>query len=315
MDLRQLTYFVHVLEAGSFTRAAEVLHMAQPALSQQIQKLEEELGQKLLLRHSRGVVVTEAGARFLRHVTSILRSVDAARQDMRLFHGEARQEIKLGIPRSLGTAIAVELRHAWVDRLPEMSLSLVEFMNTHLVEWLLTGRLDLALSYAPDDAQRLRCLPVLRESFCLVGPASLGQAGHLGEISLAESADKNLILPSSFHDNRKVIDAAADYCGVRLKVAHEIDSVELSLALIDAGIGYSIQPFLSVQHLLATRRLALWHIVQPEITRRLQIAYASEQPLSREMPRVLEELRLYLRQFLDRVASPLITAELEDDPA
>ncbi len=310
MDLRQLTYFLNVLEAGSFTRAAETLHMAQPALSQQVQKLEDELGQKLLLRHSRGVTATEAGARFLGHVRFILHSVDAARQDIRQFSGQEIGQIRLGIPRSLSTPFAIGLKRSWSHQWEDVSLCLVEYMNTHLAEWLLAGRLDLALTYAPEDMHRLQCEPVLQERFCLVGPATGGKGGHLGQTNFRDLPATPLILPSSFHDNRKLIDAAAEYSSVRLSIAHEIDSVDLTIGMVEAGQGYTVQPFLAIQHLLAAGRISAWHIVQPEVTRRLHIAHSKQSRVSPKQARAHYELRRYLRSVLDDIASPLVEVEL-----
>jgi LysR family nitrogen assimilation transcriptional regulator len=311
LDVRQLTYFLKVIEAGSFTRAAEILHMAQPALSQQVQKLENELGQRLLVRHSRGVTATEAGNRLLGHARFILQSVDAARQDVRQFSGEAIRQIRLGIPRSLSAQFAIGLERSWSRQWGEVTLCLVEFMNSHLAEWLLTGRLDLALTYAAEDQERIQCEPILQESFCLAGPRGTGPGDRrLSETSFQRLPATPLILPSTSHDNRKLIDAAAEYCNARLSISHEIDSLEVTLGMVEAGLGYTVQPFLAIQHLLAAGRISAWHIVQPEVRRRLHIAHSRHSLLSPNLARALDELRRYLRSVLSEIASPLVEVEL-----
>jgi LysR family nitrogen assimilation transcriptional regulator len=99
IDLRQLSYFIAVVEAKSVTAAAEVLHIAQPALSQHMQRLEQELGQQLLVRHSRGIEPTDAGFRLLDHARAILKSVETATHDVRHFREEQRGTVSLGMQR------------------------------------------------------------------------------------------------------------------------------------------------------------------------------------------------------------------------
>src|SRR5258708_32768874 len=100
MELRQLRYFVTAIEAGTLTKAAEILSVAQPAVSQQILKLEEELGEQLLMRHSRGVEPTEAGARLLSHASAIPRQLDVAQQEMDELQGEPACRGTHGTPRA-----------------------------------------------------------------------------------------------------------------------------------------------------------------------------------------------------------------------
>src|SRR5829696_8751827 len=109
MELRQLSYFVGVSRAGSFSKAAAMLHVAQPALSRQVALLERELNVRLLTRNGRGVVPTSAGREFLTHATTILGSIENAKRELRLLTGAVSAEIKIGVPLTVSRLATSEL--------------------------------------------------------------------------------------------------------------------------------------------------------------------------------------------------------------
>src|SRR5215469_10683899 len=122
MDFRQLKYFAVVAEAKSFTRAAELLRLAQPALSNQMQKLEEDLQEQLLIRHSRGIELTDAGRRLLGHARTILHQLDVAREDVHGAREEPEGLVRVGMSRSVAEMLAVELIREAACRAPGVSI-------------------------------------------------------------------------------------------------------------------------------------------------------------------------------------------------
>jgi LysR family transcriptional regulator, nitrogen assimilation regulatory protein len=147
MDLRQLKYFVQIAESGNFSRAAEVLRIAQPSLSQQIKQLEEELGAQLLIRHARGVTVTEQGQQFYDHARRILEEVDHAKDNVRSQTVAPSGRISVGLPTSACRGLSLPLFDVMAARLPNVTLHLVEAMTGFLDELIQAGRLDVALLY------------------------------------------------------------------------------------------------------------------------------------------------------------------------
>ncbi|MGB7885666.1 MAG: LysR family transcriptional regulator, partial [Xanthobacteraceae bacterium] len=137
MDFRQLKYFTMVAEAKSFTRAAELLRLAQPALSNQMLKLEEELQEQLFIRHSRGIELTGAGRRLLSHARTILHQVDVAMEDVRGARDEPEGLVRVGMPRSMGEILAVKLLQEAQRRAPAMSVRIVEHFSESLYVLLL----------------------------------------------------------------------------------------------------------------------------------------------------------------------------------
>ena len=179
MDLKQLEYFRHVAELGSFTRAASFLSVVQPALSRQVRQLEVELGQNLFDRNGRGVVLTRAGTRLLEHTRGILMQVGRARQELEDQRNGDSGHFVLGLPPSLGRSVTVPLVKAFGRLLPNARLATVEGLSAYMLEWLHVGRVDCALVYnAPAVAQSGSPAPARRSavSHC----AARGQAGAQG---------------------------------------------------------------------------------------------------------------------------------------
>src|SRR3954469_11053805 len=151
MELRQLRYFVSIVDHGSLSRAALVLHVAQPALTQQLRQLEEELGAQLLHRSAQGVLSTDAGKVFYEHAQAILKQVGDARSAVTQSTTRPSGSVTLGLPHSISGALALPLLLAVRERFPEITLQLTEELSGSLAEQLKAGRINLAVLF--DDGQ------------------------------------------------------------------------------------------------------------------------------------------------------------------
>jgi LysR family transcriptional regulator, nitrogen assimilation regulatory protein len=317
IDVRQLTYFIAVVEAKSFTAAAEVLFIAQPALSQHLQRLEEEVGHQLLIRHSRGVAPTPAGLRLVEHARTILTMIEAAKLDIRNFDEQPRGRVRFGMPRSLCDSLAVELLKTWRHDHPNVTLQVIELPSNALTEALQAGRLDLAItSYPSDDSQALIGEPLLQDKMCAVLPGT-GNPAPLREMRFADLAAQRLILCSQSNVTRQLIDMTAKYSSVHLNVAYEIDSAVLALQMVESGLGVTIQPYLAVRGYIKTGRATIRPIAGPSVTRRLHLIRSRHRELNPYEAEVCQALKDHLsRQFaqeaplleLDMTAAPLDSA-------
>jgi len=188
MNLKQLEYFVSVAELGSFSKAALVLNIAQPALSRQVRLLETDLHVNLLTRTGRGVVLTEAGKRLFDHSVGILQLVARATEDIDATRDEPSGRIVIGLPPSIGRRLTLPLVEAFRRNLPKARLAIVEGLSTHLTEWIATGRVDLGLIHNPEPNPAIEVTPVLDEVLGLVGPAGSkpGKPGKASPLPLAE---------------------------------------------------------------------------------------------------------------------------------
>jgi LysR family nitrogen assimilation transcriptional regulator len=231
MDLKQLDTFVRVAELGSFTRAASVLRVAQPALSRQVRALEVELRQPLFDRNGRGVTLTEAGKRLLAHGRGILQQVQRARQDLEEQRGAASGLVSIGLPPSLSRTLTTALVEAFRERFPKATLSVVEGLSTYMLEWLAQGRIDCALVYNATPSAAFDLQPVVDEELYFVARRS-GAKLVGAPIALAEVAARELVIPSRPHAIRMRVETVLAEAGLKPRVALEVESVPAILDLV-----------------------------------------------------------------------------------
>jgi LysR family nitrogen assimilation transcriptional regulator len=231
MDLKQITGFVQVAELGSFTRAAAVLRVAQPALSRQVRALEVELRQTLFERNGRGVTLTPAGTRLLAHGRGILQQVQRAVQDLEELRGTVSGVLSIGLPPSLSRTLTAPLVEAFRERLPRAGVSIVEGLTHYMLEWLVQGRIDAALVYNATPSTAVALQPVLEEPLQLIS-ARGRQPARARPVSLVELAGCELVIPSRPHALRMRVETALAEAGLVPRVALEIESVGAMLALV-----------------------------------------------------------------------------------
>jgi LysR family tcuABC transcriptional regulator len=241
MELRQIRYFVRVVELGSMSRAALDLGVVQSALSQQISRLEGELTVRLLLRTSRGVTPTEAGLAFLREAQLILRHADQATraaQQSRLI-GTA----SVGLAPTTASVLAMPFMHAMRERYPDVRLHMVESLSGHLAKMLYGRQLDFAVLFNVDNSMRWSVAPLLEEKLFLIRSSRRGDGERrVGLIEIEQLKDIPLILPTVAHGLRSLLDAAFLRAGVKPIVVAEIDSLAMLMDAVDSGLGATVQP-------------------------------------------------------------------------
>lgn len=273
MDVRQLRYFSAIVDAKSFTKAADRVRVAQPALGLQIKKLEEELGVSLLRRHSRGVEPTEAGVVLLRHANAILKQIEQARQEVTDLMGPPRGEVLLGLTPTASALLAVRLVEACSKMFPQLSLNITVALSENIMPRLDNNSMDMGFTYNPEAVTGIVAKPLLAELLYLVGPAGAISADK--PVTFAEVCKKNLILPSRGFGMRERMEETAREQGRTLDITYEIDSVSTMQELVEAGLGWTVLPYATVQRAVGAGRLSLSQISRPEISRTLSFAFAS----------------------------------------
>ena len=276
MNLKQLEYFVRVAELGSFSRAAMVLDIAQPALSRQVRLLESDLRVILLTRTGRGVALTEAGSRLFEHAVGILQSVERAAEDLESARGEPAGRIVIGLPPSIGRRLILPLVEGFRATLPKARLALVEGLSTHVTEWITSGRVDLGLVHNPEPNPAIELSRLLDEPLGLVGPPGDGPV----PLRWAELGGYPLILPERSHVMRKLLETQAAFAEVRLKVVMEVSSIPSILDLVAAGYGHAV---LTETALTAWRRageFSLRRLVEPAVASTLFMAVSAHKPIT-----------------------------------
>lgn len=266
MNLRQLSYFVRVVEAGNMTRAADELRLAQPALSMQIKQLEEELGVSLMTRHSRGVSPTAAGKILLPRAIQILELVDLARREVQ---GDEREAIRFGLTPSLMQIVGPELLLHISERAPRLALSLTEEMSHLLVDSLHRGDLDLILAYEVPDAPGLWKRALYQEDLVFV---TAGGVGCAGPVTFAEALAGPLILPEPRDGVRSLVDRTATEHDLAILLEHEIRSISGIKTMVARGSAAGILPFGTVLAEVTAGTLNARPIISPTLRRTLHLA-------------------------------------------
>lgn len=266
MNLKQLEYFVQVAELGSFSKAAAVLDVAQPALSRQVRALETELGEYLFLRNGRGVALTDAGKKLFDHSVAILQLVTHARADLGASRDEPVGRVTVGLPPSIGRLLTVPLVERFKTDLPSARLAVVEGLSTHIVEWVMSGRVDVGLVYNPEAHPGLDIVPLRHEPLGLVSPPpkSRRAAAEPAPLPMKELSRFPLIVPERVHAMRRLLETQAVLAGVKLDIAWEVSSIPSIVELVRAGHGHAVLTPSGVAALAGD--LVLRRLVDPETT-------------------------------------------------
>jgi LysR family tcuABC transcriptional regulator len=240
MELRQLRYFVRVVEAGSIGRAATSIGMVTSALSQQISRLEGELSTRLLQRSASGVVPTDAGLAFFRQAQLALRHADDAVQAAQ--QARLAGHVSVGLSSTTAAILGAPFLQAMNERYPDIRLHLVEALSGHLADMLNGRLLDLAIVFQAESARRWSIMPLLDEPLFLCARRDMPGVPGGDTTRLADIAHLPLVLPSGRHGLRALVNNAFLQLGQTPRVVAEVDGLSLLMDVVQLGSAATIQP-------------------------------------------------------------------------
>jgi LysR family tcuABC transcriptional regulator len=287
MELRQLRYFVKVVEVGSISRAAMDLDLVQSALSQQITRLESELSTRLLQRTPQGVTPTEAGVAFFREAQLTLRHAEQAVRSAQ--QSRLTGTVSVGLAPTTAAVLGLPLMRAMRERYPDVRLHMVESLSGHLSAMLNARQLDLAVLFdSPirasqhlQTARRWSVLPLVEEDIFLIAARQSRQADAPPSLRMAQLADEPLILPTGPHGLRSTLNAAFARANVTPQVTLEIDSLAMLMDAVRSGLGGTLQPWAAVARTAQERDLLyMARISDHQVTRVNLLCGLSDDELS-----------------------------------
>jgi LysR family nitrogen assimilation transcriptional regulator len=301
MDTRKLAYFVKIVDSGSITKAAAALHVAQPALSQQVSALETELKQRLLIRSKQGVQPTAAGHTLYRHAQSILRLVEQARQDVAASGAAPSGRVSIAIaPYSMASSLTPRIIGEVARRYPDIVLHLTEIYGGVLSEAIKNGRLDMALIYEPGPIRGVQFTTMIVEDLHLVvnarNPSVAG--AESGMITLEEAAQFGFFLPEQNHTLRQIIETGMRDKGLSLRLVGEVESVPSLTRLLEADMGATILPKSAADALFHEEDFQVLRIVDPGLQCKIALCTPDHEPLSEAASAVLMVLKEMLQEML-----------------
>ncbi|MEI9426182.1 LysR family transcriptional regulator [Mesorhizobium sp. Cs1299R1N3] len=299
MEIRQLRYFVGVVDAGSFTKAASLLHVAQSALSLHVRQLEDAFGTQLLVRDRTGVTVTTSGAKLLERARNILKEIQLTEAELTNTVVSPAGEVTIGIPSGAARVLSGPLLEAARNELPKISLKMIEGMTGPLEEWMASGRFNLAVLYRTAESVG-RMTVLAREEFCLVVPP--GEPPFEDSIPLSDLHAFPLAVPMRNNNvRRSVADVVARH-GCVLDVRFEVDSLSTIINMVMEAKAYSILTPSAIHKEASQGLVRTVKIIDPVITRSVVLAV---NPKDERSPAVSA-----VRKLIHKVARTLIESGL-----
>ncbi|MGE0330553.1 MAG: LysR substrate-binding domain-containing protein [Ramlibacter sp.] len=278
MEIRQFKYFVKIADLGSFSRASRALHIAQPALSQQMAQLEAELGQALLLREPRGVRLTGPGEAFYRHAQRLLRQVDDTASAVQQCAAQPSGTVCVGLPLSTAAQYALPLLAAVRERHPGIVIEFFDEISGNLLHGLNSGRLDIGVLVNDDDARLVPGVALMDELLFMVSRAGMAPARK--SVSLRQLHALPLALPGPGQGVRPILDQALARQGLRLgPLAVCANSMSIMRHALYEGMAHGVMPWGAVADDVQAGRLVATRIT-PALTRRVHVCTTTDAGLS-----------------------------------
>lgn len=306
-DLRILKNFITIATVGSFSKAAETLFIAQPALSLQIKNLEQEFGTALFNRHPRGVELTEAGELFFMHATDILRRYDLAYYEIRQAVSDPSGTVSIGLPQSIGQMIICPLIAHTLEQYPKIKLQFIEMGSAYVSEELLKGRIELGIMFGTDPDPRIKYSHLFNEGLALfTSPRQLSQyyaPYHLNQrppttIGLHHLTQFPMILPSASHSLRSRIDEYTSQENINLNIIAEVNTVPRLIDLACADLGSSILSFNSISQVNMPDNLVVIPITEPDMMRPIYACQLNITPLSLAATKIQDSLMNTIQELI-----------------
>lgn len=273
MDLKRVEYFVCVARLRSFSKAAQVLEITQPALSRHIQALERDLGARLLFRTTRGVVPTEAGVFLLREGATLLQGVQKIRNALDGMGQAPAGSVAVGMPPTIAPTLAPLTIDACKKAYPSISLHVIEGFSSFLEQWLQLGKIDIAVLSRNSEFRDLQITTLAEDEMVLVG-ARRSMVG-VEQMALAEVGKLPLIVSRGF---RPILERGTQSHDIVLNFVMELDSITLTKGMIMRGGQFAILPYVVVHDEACAGLVDVVRIVDPVVTREIVLGFSPQRP-------------------------------------
>lgn len=280
IDLRNLKCFLAVCAAGSMSKAALTMHIAQPAMSMHIKGLEEELGLRLFERTAQGVMPTAAGRRLEQHALALVAQLGHALDDVRRMEATASGPLNVGLPQSMAKLLTVPLVNGTLSRWPDVKLQVAELSTGYIPQLLLQGQIDVGLTFQKHGSSGLVYEALADEALVLIAPpgrlpARTKSPQGLPSVRFATLQRYPLILPAPEHGLRMLLDRMSDVHHLQLQPLAEVNAIHQIIDLVAAGVGCSVLSYASVFQEIKNGKLSAATISHPAISRPVYLARRS----------------------------------------
>ena len=303
MSPSSLEYFVMVSRLGSISRAALELGIEQSTITRHISKLESDIGVRLFHRSGRGVVLTDTGRVFLERAQDVVLALERARSSASQLLGNGPGQIVIAAQPTIAWQVFGKLGHALSARFPDAKLRFMEGLGHQLVNWLVEGKIDVALLYVPTQAHVVDFDELLKEPlYCVAAPDFSLPSGKL---DMAALLSLPMVLPSTQHGLRGLMQSMAQQEGLPLNVAVECDgSIAVTKRLVEAGHGCTILPLAAVAREREAGQLRAIPVEDVRLLRTVAIATARNRPMVDANWEINQLIRQTSKELVEQGAWP-----------
>jgi DNA-binding transcriptional LysR family regulator len=290
MDLKQLRAFLTVAETGNVTRAADILHLVQPAVSRQIRLLEEDLGTPLFERERHGMTLTAAGQALVGYAQRALLELDRARAEIgAAAEAGVRGLVTLGLLPSTVDILSSALVQAVAAQYPGIRVRIAIGYAGTLMQWLESGEVDVALLYGAERASEVQTLRLVEEPLWVIGPPQ-ARLRKSRPMALEQLARHKVVLPSAPHGIRSLVEHACAVAQVTLDISVETNALSVQRALVLGGHGLTLLPPIAVADDLRAHRLCGAPLADPPISRTMVLGLPANRATAPHVRRTVELL-------------------------
>ena len=302
MDIKQIRTLIAIAETGSATKAGELLHLVQPAVSRHIRMLEDECGVALFERERHGMVLTEAGRTLVEYGRRAVRELDKAKAEIGPAANAVSGRVVVGLLASTSRLLAVELITRLRARYPSVTVSVNVGYAGNVVQWLEAGEVELALLYDTRSSNALQAEALLDERLYVIGPP--GRFAPDAPFPLKDLEGCAMVFPNAAHGLRSIIEHALAVAGIGVDVVAETNALDLQKSLVAKGFGYTILPGSAVLDEFRAGVLSGAPIRTPDLSRRIVLARAAARRASPASVAAAAELVALMKEMVHAEAWP-----------
>ncbi len=282
MDIKQLRAFLTVADTGNVTRAADLLHLVQPAVTRQIQLLETDFGTALFQRERHGMVLTDAGRALLGYARRAMLELERARTEIAGSAHGIGGLVTLGLLPSTTDLLASTIVAEVAATYPGIRVRIAMGFAGTLLRWMQSGEVDAALLYGADRSADIQTTSLIEEPLWVIGPKS-AKLNSKRPVALSDLVGKPLVLPSGSHGIRTLLDHACAVANIELTISAETNALSVQRSLVIGGHGLTILPPIAVANDLRTRLLTGSPLTDPVITRTIVLALPTNRATGRHV--------------------------------
>lgn len=294
MNFRRIQHFIEVAEVGNLSKAAKRLNIVQPALSQSIRRLEEDLNVALFSRSRKGMELTDAGQQFLISAHGIINQYNRAREDISRMAKDPQGLVSIAMTASVLNVLTVPLCGLLETTYSNIDLNLDEGLAGNILQGFESGAYDLVVSYMATPSESIGVEPLIEEDLFLTGPFKAGSTSK--DIPFDQLSKFPLIMPQEQHGIHQMISDISRERGIELSKKRVAAALSPTIELVAAGQGYSLLPMSAIHNRLDRRGLTARRVVRPKLSHTVYMSYPTHRPLTQATLAVMNLIRQSVTQ-------------------